>query len=140
MVTNNNSGLLTGKIENLDTGEITDVNHYLLSTGSKISTIVKIINNQSFTHPDNSYQIIVDCFALDSIGDVFKLTLNFTPEDKNEMLRIETVLKQSLCLCVEGEYTISQDKLDITIHDPIYSSLPHDLSENDVKKVFKFNR
>jgi hypothetical protein len=136
----NKNGLIIGKIEDLNTGEISEFNHYLLSTGLRIKTIVKIINSQSFNHPDNSLQVYVDCFALDSIGSVFKLTLNFTPDNQNKLNKIAADLKQSLYLYVDGEYTISQDDYDITIHDPNYSSLPYALSENDVEEAFNRNR
>ena len=96
MIYNNRSGLITGKIEDLNTGEISEINHYLLITGSTIKTIVKIINGQSFIFPDNSLQFYVDCFAMDSIECVFKLTLNFTPDNQNKLHRIATDLKHSL--------------------------------------------
>lgn len=81
----------------------------------------------------------MDCLALDSIGSVFKLTLNFTPDDKDEMLKIETYLSKFTYLYVEGDYTISQNDLDIIIHDPKYSALPHDLSEYEVEEAFRKN-
>ncbi len=82
-------GIIEGTIKNMETGEISNVRHYLFVTDLELFAIAKIEHIESFELPDNSFQILVDCSGLDSIGQVFQLDLNFTPdfaETRNRIL------------------------------------------------------
>jgi hypothetical protein len=114
--------IVTGQIKDLDTGETHEIApFYLFRGGFELNTFIKILNVESYLHPDNSKQISVDCLALDGCGFVFKLTIDFTPE------RL-------------GDYSVLPDeKGGISLHNPTYSPLPTEYSREEIEEVFRVN-
>jgi len=132
--------IITGKIENVETGKTTDIYHYLLHTGFNINTIIKINYIECYSHPDNSKQICIDCNALDSIGNVFAICIDYSPKDDDEMTKIVNDFKQYSFYYIEGEFTVTKDNPPIiTIHSPKYSPLPEEFLEVDIEKAFIMN-
>jgi hypothetical protein len=71
--------IIQGTITDQETGESFEVDHYLFLSGSELTAIVKITQVNSYIHPNQSFQVSVECQALDSFGFVFQLNINFTP-------------------------------------------------------------
>lgn len=130
------SGRVTGEITNMETGETWDVEHFLLPNDARISAMVRIEQAVSYVHEDGSMQIVVACMALDSIGGVFPLALNFTP--KSVTLRDEIVadLQPDRLFYVSGEFTTGGD--EILVHDPEYHPVETELVANTLE-AFRVN-
>jgi len=136
-------GMIKGTIKNTETGEISDVEHYLFTSGLKITAIAKIINVNSYEHPGNSkpfspYQISVNCQALDAVGSIFALNLQFTPDSAGERDKILEEIKEGHIFLLRGEYCITTNS-PLTIYEPKYNPLPPDFSEEEIGKTFLMN-
>jgi hypothetical protein len=125
----------------METGEISNVRHYLFCTDFEFFTIAKIEHVESFKLPDNSFQISVDCSGLDSIGQVFKLGLDFTPDSVEIKNRILEELKVDSIFIVKGAYTITKDinPTHISLHDPYYEPVYPQSFEDEIREVFRVN-
>ncbi|MCL4536211.1 MAG: hypothetical protein M1610_01245 [Nitrospirae bacterium] len=133
-------GIIEGTVKNMETGEISNVRHYLFSTDLEFFTIAKIEHVESFKLPDNSFQISVDCSGLDSIGQVFKLDLDFTPESVEAKDRLLNDLKVDSVFIVKGTYTITQNAIPhIILHDPYYEPVYPQSFEEEIREVFRVN-
>jgi hypothetical protein len=133
-------GIIEGTIQNMETGEISNVRHYLFCTDLEFFTIAKIERVDSFKLPDNSCQISVDCSGLDSIGQVFKLDLNFFPESVETKDRLLEDLKVDSIFVVRGAYGIIDNPPLITLTDPRYEPVYSRSLENEIREVFKVNK
>ena len=71
--------IIKGTIANMETGESSNLRLILFPNESKFSTIAKIMNAESYVRPDDSFQISIECQALDSVGKVYNLQLEFSP-------------------------------------------------------------
>jgi hypothetical protein len=131
--------IVTGTIVDVETGEKHTVSHYLLPTGFRINTVIKITNVEFYTHLDNSTQVCVDCLALDSVGSVCKLQINYCLDDEDSMREIVRDLNKKLYHYIEGEYAFSQDDHFITIHNPKYSLISEKFSLMEIEKAFTIN-
>ena len=70
-------GIVEGVIQDTETGETTNIRHYMFFTDFELTVIAKIENIESYKHPDGSFQVWVDCKGLDTVGSVFGLALHF---------------------------------------------------------------
>lgn len=89
--------IITGTIANKETGEVHDmVPFYFFTHGGELSTIVKILSVKSTFNEktDPAIQVNVDCLALDSMGNVFKLNLYFLPECLDDEKKIVTEITE----------------------------------------------
>lgn len=151
-MTNQNDKIVRGNITNTETGEVSEVEHYLFCSGDEIRTIAMIINTESYEHPNCqvtnaegitkyfcTFQISADCLAIDSLGGVFELNLNFQPGSREEMEQILKDLVAGRIFSIRGWYSVLSECPAITIHDPIYSQLCPDFSEDEVRECFRIN-
>lgn len=127
---------IKGIITNMDTGESLEVEHFLFPNNAVLSAIAKVGKVASYVHEDDSMQIDVDCLALDSIGNVFPLSLNYTPEAV--MLR-DAILEdmQPDCLIyISGEFTAGCSP--ICVHDAEYRAVEPKVAEV-ARECFRVN-
>ncbi len=125
-----------GTITNMETGEAWDVEHFLFSNDARISAIVRIEQVNSYIHENDSMQISADCLALDCIGAVFPMLLNFTPESVELRDGILADLQPDLLFHISGAYTAGTG--DITVHDAEYRPLEEELVTY-AKEAFRVN-
>jgi len=132
--------LVRGTITNLDTGERSSVEHYLIATGSELTGIVRVLEVNSYVHPeDDSMQILVSSQALDSVGGVYDLVINFLPESVTERDQILGDLKVDSILLMKGEYLIPRDG-SIMLGNPVYRPVdPVMGSEDQMREAFRIN-
>ena len=133
--------IVNGQIENTESGEVTNVNHYLFCGGFELNTFVRIERVEEYSHPNDTMQISIDCLGLDSYGFVFELGLHFDFEadqtdDKNKILSDITV---GSILSIKGEYGIHAGDGSVTVYSPQYSQLPPDFSIAEAGEVFRHN-
>ena len=134
------SGIVEGNIQNTETGETTNVRHYLFCSGFEFTAIAKIENIESYELPDNSFQVSVDCNGLDSVGFVFRLGLNFTADSEAQKDRILNDLKVNSVFIFRGPYTAGEDAPQhIVLNDPHYEPVYPHFSEEEIRKVFSIN-
>jgi hypothetical protein len=152
VMTNQNNKIMRGKITNTETGEVSEFEHYLFCLGTEMHTIAMIINAECYEHPNCSvtsadditrffyrFQVNVDCLALDSLGDIFELNLDFEPNTREEMDQILRDLVADRIFSIRGWYSVLSEHPIITIHNPIYSPLCPDFSEDEVRECFRIN-
>lgn len=134
------SGIVEGNIQNTETGETTNVRHYLFCSGFEFTTIAKIENIESYELPDNSFQVSVNCNGLDSAGLVFRLGLNFIADSEAQKNRILNDLKVNSIFIFRGSYSVVEDAPQhILLHDPHYEPVYPRFSEEEIRKVFSVN-
>jgi hypothetical protein len=131
---NEDDKLLTGKITNVESGESWSVEFRPFLTDSTLMATVKVEKTE--IHENT---ITVECKALDSIGAVFFTELMFTPETVAKRERIIADMIKDAIFLVNGRYSICQNELIVVIYDPGYLPLPPELSEKEVREVFKVN-
>jgi len=106
-----------------------------------LMAIVTVESTEIMSNIDdpNTTKITVNCKALDSIGYVYELGLEFTPDTIEQRDQIIADMKAGAIFIVKGRYIICQSELIIDIHDPEYLPLPPGLDEQEVREVFKVN-
>ena len=130
--------ILRGVIENMETGERHEVSHYLFLSDLELTTIVKINNVESYLHPDNSMQVSVDCQALDCIGSVFDLKLEFSPGSIEERDQLLEDMKVDSIFPVKGQYGVSRSA-PICLFEPTYRFPEPDFPLDKVREAFRIN-
>ena len=133
--------IVSGQIENTETGEVTTHSHYLFSGGFEINTFVRKEKVQEFTHPDDTMQISIDCLGLDSCGFVFPIGLHFDfePDQADEKNKVLADITEGSILSIKGTYGIIPEESLITVFTPNYSQLPPDFSVDELQEVFRHN-
>jgi hypothetical protein len=137
-----NDNIIRGTITNTESGESWEREHYLLETGFELTTIVKITQVDSYVHEDDSFQVSVDCLALDSVGSVFSLNMDFTPESLGERDRLLQDFKLGYLFLVKGEYGVIKDEDSphcIYLSWPSYRGVEPEFSEEEIRKAFEIN-
>lgn len=131
--------IVRGAITDLETGLTRLVQWYpFYSADLQLTTIVKIINVDSFAYPDHSLEVQADCQALDSSGSVYQLTLVYSPTSIGERDKFLRNLKPDYIFLVEGTYGAPTDGI-ITMYDAEYHSVEPRFSEEEIREVFSFN-
>lgn len=128
--------IVQGQITEEETGETTSRDHYLFCSDFKMSSIVKILKVSSFVHPDDSLQISVDCQAIDTVGGVFELGLEFAPSSIEQRDEIIKDLKVDSLFEVIGGYLTAEKS--IWLSDPQYQAINPEL-EDELREVFRIN-
>jgi len=84
-------------------------------------------------------QISLDCQALDTIGNVFNLGVDFTPKAVSERDQILRDLKVDSILLMHGRYLSIEDGR-MTLTGPEYRPVdPAIASEDQIREVFRLN-
>ena len=132
--------LIKGQIENVSTGHMESVERYLLPIDFRLTTIIKIVSIKEWLHPDSSRQVSVHCKALDSIGAVFDLDIEFFPTRQTERDKIIGDLKIGSIFSASGKYGIIRGS-PITIFNPDYWEVEDhsELKEDEIRVVFQVN-
>jgi hypothetical protein len=135
-----NDKIITGDIDNMDTGEKAVMEHYALFPRYELTAIVLVKSIESYEpFPDGSIQIDVTCEALDSIGMVYDLKITFTLQTSEEKKAILFEFEENSVHLVCGQYGIL-DKESIVLYDPESRSVEPDFKEDEVRKAFRINK
>lgn len=129
-------GTVKGVVTDMETGESFEGEHLMFCYDAEMNSIVRIEHVDNYTYPDNSMEVSIDCLALDCVGFVFDMSLNFTPTSESERSRILNDLKVGSVFLISGRYGRPVDVL--TVYDPQYKPPAPDL-EKDVQEVFRVN-
>lgn len=130
--------IATGTITNTETGEESFFQFYPVFLNLKLTTVVRIFHVDSYVHPDDSMQVSVDCEALDSIGMVYKVNLNFTPDSEAKRNVLIEDMKVDSVFMVEGAYGIELEDEIVSIDSPSYWPVNIDILD-EVRRAFSFN-
>jgi hypothetical protein len=133
-----NDKIITGVIENMDTGEKTEIENYFFFPNYELISIVLVKNVECYDLPDSSIQVDVDCKALDSIGMVFDLNMTFIRETSMEKTSLLFDMDINSVHLVSGHYSVI-NKESIVLHDPEYRSVEPDFKDEDVRGAFRIN-
>jgi len=134
--------IVQGRIEDMDTGEVYFGDHYLFCPGFEITTIVKILETNSYINPDDSLEVRVDCLGLDDVGSVFELDLYYTPESIEQRDKLMQDLTADSIFMVKGGYGIGglgTTNSYVTIYNAAYLPVEPDFSEDEIREVFRVN-
>jgi hypothetical protein len=134
-----NDKIITGVIENVETGEKTEMEHYALFPDYGLTAIVLVKGIECHgTDPDDSKEIEITCKALDSIGMVYALNLTFTPDTSEEKTELLLEFKENSVHLVSGHYGFVNNE-SIVLYDPEYRSVEPDFKEDEVREAFRIN-
>jgi hypothetical protein len=133
--------VLTGTITNEETGENWNVEFRLFFTDVELTSIVKVGSVRLKIDRDDPdpTEVFVTCKALDSIGLVFELSLEFIPENDERQNKVIADMKTGAIFLVKGRYNIFPGELTIKIVNTEYLPLSSDLDEDEVREVFRMN-
>jgi len=130
------SKVITGTVQNSKNGNVYE--HAMMITDAMMETIIQVQNiNDDSNAP---MQLLIECLALDGVGEVFKLDMHFPfldIEDHRQML--ENFTHGSLWK-MKGMFAIghADEQTTITLVSPDYHSLATEDIPN-VKAAFKIN-
>lgn len=134
-----NDKIITGTIENMDTGEKTEMAHYAVFRNYIMSAIVLIRNIRSYgENPDDGMEVYLTCKALDSIGMVYDLDVSFIPESSCEKTTILQNMTINSVHIVSGRYGFLNNE-QLKMFDPEYCSVEPDYDEDDIREAFRIN-
>lgn len=134
-----NDKMITGVIENMDTGEKTEMEHYMFFPRYGLTAIVLVKAIESYgPYLDGSIQIDVTCKALDSIGMVYDLEVTFTKPTSEEKIALLFDIAENSVHLFCGQYGIVNNE-SIVLWDPEYRSVEPDFKEDDVREAFRLN-
>ena len=80
--------IITGKLQNVDTGEEWNAEFLLYYNDMELMTIVKVISADSYEDNFEKISVDVDCEAMDSLGFIYPIVLKFvliTDEENNRV-------------------------------------------------------
>lgn len=123
---------------NMNTGKSIESDFLLFPNEAKICAIVRVEKVRHYFHGDNSIQIIIDCLALDSLGNVFALDMQLNPESVEEMGAILEDLEEGQLYSIEGRLCVLQEEASITIYGAEYDPIFGVLAKN-AAAVFRAN-
>ena len=83
-------------------------------------------------------QVAVDCKALDSVGLVFNLSINYFPESVERKEQLLDDLKVDSVLLFKGNYGVPGDT-GIILYEPSYEPVEPEFSEEEIREVFRVN-
>jgi hypothetical protein len=136
-----NDNILTGTITNLITGESHSIECQPFFNDAVLTAVVMVESSRIYTdlnYPDEP-QVSMACKALDSIGFVYNLNLEFLPETQAKGKEITDDLKTGAIFIVKGRYSMCQSEMIISVNDPEYLPLPPAFDEHKVREAFRMN-
>jgi len=134
--------VLRGTLVEMESGEKTAVEFIPFYTDVELMTMVKVegIEKNDFTFDDEEVSFIsVSGKALDSIGLVFNIELEFWTDTVEEENEIVADMKTGAIFLAKGSYRISTKEMLVTLRDPEYLPLPPEFDQEDVREVFRVN-
>jgi hypothetical protein len=135
--------IVRGTVTNVETGESWERDHYLLSTGFQLTTIIKVGQVDSYVFEENgTFQISIDGLGLSSIGSVFCLNLDYTPATLRARDRLLKDFQIGSLYLVKGEYSVIKDQEtpdSITLYEPVYRPVTPEFTEEEINLAFEIN-
>ncbi len=134
--------VLCGTITEMESGEKTAVEFIPFFTDVELMTMVRVegIEKNDFTFDDEEVSFIsVSGKALDSIGLVFDIELEFWIDKEEEENEIVADMKTGAIFLAKGSYRISSKEMLVTLRDPEYLPLPPEFDEQKIREVFRVN-
>lgn len=135
-----NDKMITGVIENTETGEKTEMEHYLFFPGYGLTAIVLVKSVECYgPYTEGFTQIDVTCKALDSMGNVYDLNITFHLNNFEDKTKYLFDFKENSVHLVCGQYGILDNEPPMVLLDPEYRSVEPDFKEDEVREAFRIN-
>lgn len=133
--------LFTFAEKDCDSGEERTDKHYLLMTSASLKTTVKIQFVLNYTSPDGFMQLSIDCLALDFVGGVFDVALQYFSDEIEVRDKILQDLKQGSMWYVNGDLLVAcEDGAPfIVLYMPQYEKLRPE-NEKEAGIAFQINQ
>lgn len=93
-----------------------------LAAQQKLSTIARVLNVADYVTPDGAHEVMVNAKALGTRGQVYDLTLDFSPKTAGQKNLLLKDLKPGAIYRVEGSCWVF-DGEPICLVDPAYRRL-----------------
>jgi hypothetical protein len=133
--------IVHGKMTNLESGEEWNVQFKFHLNDAELHAIVKVEDAEIMTSsedPDQK-QVVVNCKALDAIGLVYGLSLDFSSGTNEEMEKINADMQKDAIFLVKGRYSILGEDIIAILLDPTYLTLPPGFDDQELREVFRVN-
>ena len=131
--------LLTGKLENMETGEEWNFEFVPYFSDMELLTIVKVISAESYEDTDEKRFVDVDCHAMDSLGFIYPIVLEFIQVTNEESIKILADMIPDALFAAKGRYGIEDSTMSIHLFDPECIKIDADKNEELVRKAFLIN-
>jgi hypothetical protein len=133
--------IVHGKMTNLESGEEWSIQFKFHLNDADLHAIVIVERNEIMTSTEdpNQKQVTVYCKALDAIGLVYGLRLDFSSGTNEEMEKINADMKKDAIFLVKGRYAILGEDIVATLLDPTYRALPPGFDDQELREVFRVN-
>ena len=131
--------LLQGKMTNLESGEEWSVQVKFFLNDMELHAIVMVERTEIMTSAENpdQKQVMVYCKALDAIGLVYGLSLDFSTGTNEEMEKINADMEKDAIFLVGGRYAILGEDIIANLLDPTYRTLPPGFDHKELREVFR---
>ena len=132
--------LLTGKLEDMESGEEWNVEFVPYESDMNLMTIVKVISANSYEDNDEKMSVDVDCHAMDSLGFIYPIVLEYIRVTKEENDKIMADMVPDALFAAKGRYGIEEGTMSVFhLLDPEYIKIDTDKDEELIRKAFQIN-
>ena len=132
--------LLTGKLEDMETGEEWHMEFVPYFSDMELLTIVKVISAESYEDTDEKRSVDVDCHAMDSLGFIYPIVLEFTQVTNEESIKILADMIPDALFAAKGRYVILEGTVTIiNLLEPEYIKIDADKDEELIRKAFQID-
>ena len=129
---------ITMRIENMDTGEVKYDESCLFPNDAELTTFVLVKHVNYYHHDDDTHQVSFQCLALDYLGNVFCIGIEYCPDSVVEKDYLLADLTEGKIYFVKGAYCVVDNEASITLYEPSYKAIEKEM-EATIRQVFKIN-
>lgn len=113
--------------------------YYMFPTSFELETVVKIEKSRVIQHADYT-QISMEAMALDGLGFVFRVGIEFAFSNCEDVDNIVNVAEEGRILEAKGCYAVLPERDGgITLYHPLFCSLSCEADAEQLNKVFVTN-
>jgi hypothetical protein len=131
--------IITGKLEDMESGEEWNAEFLLYYNDMELMTIVKVISADSYEDNFEKISVDVDCEAMDSLGFIYPIVLKFVLITDEENNKIMADMIPDALFFAKGRYGIAKSTLTIHLIDPEYIKVEADKDEGQIREAFQLN-
>ena len=132
--------LLTGKLEDMESGEEWNVESVPSVSEMYLMTIVKVISADSYEDNFEKISVDVDCEAMDSLGFIYPIVLKFVLITDEENNKIMADMIPDALFAAKGRYGIEEGTMSVFhLLDPEYIKIDADKDEELIRKAFQID-
>jgi len=129
---------MTMRIENMDTGEVKYDESCIFFNDATLTAFVLVKQVNYYHHDDDSHQVSIESLALDCLGNVFCIGIEYCPDSVAGKDNLLADMTEGKIYFVKGTYCVVDNEASITLYSPSYKSVETEI-ETTIRQVFEIN-